>query len=44
MFIKEQIQPDIVFWGGDSIAPNLGKSSVEDNVRRMNVISNLVAR
>lgn len=41
-FIKEQVAPDVVFWGGDSISPNLGKSSIEDNISNMKRATDLV--
>ena len=43
-FIKDQIKPDIVFWGGDSIAPSLGKSSIKENIKNMKRVTELVSK
>ena len=40
--IREEIKPDLIFWGGDSIAHNLDTLSLKENVLIMKNVSKLV--
>ena len=41
-FIREEVKPDLVFWGGDSIAHNLESLTLETNIEIMQNVTKMV--
>lgn len=38
-FIHDEINPDVLFWGGDSLSHNIGTATLEESKINMNIVT-----